>query len=376
MARKWSRRRFLQSLGISTGAALLANMGLPAALAQDEKFRYSLLEMGENVLPSPDVELLVGDVVGFQLESDLWAGDFGSVTFQMHQALYDGQPVYYIRTDASSDTFAAENKLVWVPLLNAAIVAEGATSRLYTFEVSAPNQYPVVSHIPSDEDYSPAWHVHHVTFNGTPTLLESEAAIREAEAAGDVTVEAQQLVVNFPLVKWPGGELQEDTEKTSYLGTGPLLTPVNTETMRVTFKLHQCYPGSRYIITDTSAAPMAPMMSIAPSPPTGLLVAVGATDEIWVFGNGIEGSGVMGFQPAIFDNEAGNPVWSPFWNHFTVTWADPSEATVVTSGAELRELVEAGTLELFNGTPDTHPNGFVVNCPVPIKAANNFHLRS
>jgi hypothetical protein len=38
----------------------------------------------------------------------------------------------------------------------------------------------------------------------------------------------------------------------------------------------------------------------------------------------------------------------------------------------IRAAIEAGDLELFNGTPDTHPGGFVVNCPVPILAPNTF----
>ena len=202
----------------------------------------------------------------------------------------------------------------------------------------------------------------------------AKPAIRDAEAAGDVTVEALSLVVNHPVVKWADGELSVDTELTGYLGTGPLITAPNADTMSITFKLHECYPGSRYIITDTSAAPMAPMMSIAASPVTDALRNVGATDEIWVFGNGIPGSGVMGFQPAIFDNAAGNPIWSPFWDHFTAVWTNPDDAVIVHSSEELRALVDSGALEIFNGTPDTDPTGFVVNCPVPIKAANTFSM--
>jgi hypothetical protein len=74
----------------------------------------------------------------------------------------------------------------------------------------------------------------------------------------------------------------------------------------------------------------------------------------------------------IFDNKAGSPAWSPFWDHFTVKWADESNARLLTSSAEIRVLVESGELELFNGVPDSHPNGFVVNCPAPILAPNDF----
>lgn len=377
MKQALSRRRFLKNLGIGTGAALLANAGLPAVFAQDKSNILNTMQNARFDLQAghaPDVELLCGDVIGFQLESDLWSGSFGSVTFHMHKAWYNGEDVYYVRTDASDAEYATTEKLVHVPLLNAAMAAEGATSQLYTFANGADEQFPVVSTTPANEDYSSAWHVHQVTFNGDAEVLTSVDAIMEAEDAGDVTVEALTLVVNYPIVKWNGDELQEDTEKDSYLGTGPLISPVNSDAMRVTFKLHECYPGSRYIITDTSAAPMAPMMAIAASSPTQALVDVGATDEIWVFGNGIPGSGVMGFQPAIFDNAAGDPIWSPFWNHFTAVWEDESEATLVTTSAELRSLADEGKLTIFNGTPNTDPQGFVVNCPVPIKSANTFSV--
>ncbi len=375
MAQQLSRRKFLQGVGLSTGAALLANMGLPAVLAADGRLQSNFQQGSDHAL-NPNVELLCGDVTGFQLESDQWEGAFGSVTFQMHRAFYNGETTYYIRTDASDQTYAQNNLLVFVPLLNAALSAEGATSKLYTFENPADAQYPVISHIPTDEAYSPAWHVHQVTFNGTPVVLDSEQAILDAQSAGEVAIEPLQLVVNYPLVKWPGGELPVDTELSSYLGTGPLISAPNTDRMRVTFKLHECYPGSRYIITDTSAVPMAPMMGIVPSAPTQQLADVGATDEIWVFGNGILGGGVMGFQPAIFDNSAGSPIWSPFWHHFTAVWNDESQARLLTSGTEIRELEASGELQIFKGVPDMDQSmpAFVVNCPVPIKAANTFRV--
>lgn len=367
---KQSRRQFLRNIGVGAGAALLANAGLPLALAGNRR-----APLASSVLqPTPDVELLVGDVLGFALSSDEWEGAFGWVKFRLHQAWHNGENVYYIRTDTSDADFAAENRLVHVPLLNAAMSAEGATSQLYTFANGADDQFPVVSHIPNEEAYSPAWHVHQVMFNGSPTVLDSAEAIREAEAAGDVTVEALPLVVNFPVVKWLDGELAEDTDKTTYLGTGPLISPVDIDNMEVTFKLHECFPGSRYIVTDTSAVPMAPMMNIAASAPTQLLGDVGSTDEIWVWGNGIPGSGVMGFQPAVFDHSAGNPIWSPFWQHFTAVWEDESAATVVTSSDEIRALEESGAITIFKGVPDMDQSmpPFIVNCPVPIKARNTF----
>lgn len=313
-----------------------------------------------------ETEVIVGDVMDFALSSDEWPGAFGFVTFAMHEAMLNGESAYYIRTDASNPEFAEENELVFVPLLNTA-TGQDWVNKMYMFEDGRP---AVIGMGPGDENYVSLFHLINVTVNDDSADLSSAAAIEEAGEA--VTLEETDIHVNYPIVKWPEGELPVDTELDSYLGTGPLISAPDTDAMTVTFKLHECYPGSRYIITDTSAVPMAPMMAIAPAGPSGNLKDLGGTDEIWVFGNGIEGSGVMGFQPAIFDNSAGDPGWSPFWDHFTVTWADGVEPRVLTSSSELRELIDSGDLNLFNGTPNTDPMGFVVNCPVPIKAPNTF----
>ncbi len=372
-----TRRAFLRNAGLGASAALLAATGLPAALTG--RARRAQAAVTGSPAPgrpgagsSPEVELLVGDVLGFALESDEWEGDFGWVKFRLHEGFFNGERAYFIRTDTSNPDFAEENRLVWVPLLAAALGDPQANRPLYLFPNGAEGQLPVLSTVPGQDDYTPAFSVHNVTFSGEARLLTSAAEVAEAQEAGEVTVEPLNIVVNYPLVKWPGGELTEDTEKREYLGTGPLIAPVDTGRMEVTFKLHQCFPGSRYIVTDTSAVPMAPMMSIAPSPASQLLADLGATDEIWVFGNGIAGSGVMGFQPAVFDNRAGDPTWSPFWNHFTITWSEDASPRILRTSAEIRAAEEAGEIQVWNGTPDTHPDGFVVNCPVPILARNTF----
>ena len=72
------------------------------------------------------------------------------------------------------------------------------------------------------------------------------------------------------------------------------------------------------------------------------------------------------------DNKAGNGAWSPFWDHRALRWVDEENARVLRSSAEVRELIASGELEEFMGVPDTHPNGFIVNCPAPILAPNTF----
>ena len=371
-----SRREFLRFGAMGSGALLLAACGGALASAPTPTPRPAT---PTSVPPSPtpalaassiEEKVLVSDVLDYALSSDEWPGDFGFVKFKLHEASYDGEPIYFIRTDASDPTFAQENGLVHVPLLNVAAGRDDLANSLYLFDG---DRLPVVGAGPGDEAYSSLFQIKQVSVDDAALTLDSAEAIEQAVADGSATLDAKNIFVNYPMVKWPGGELSIDDEKKEYLGSGQLLEPIDTQGMEVTFKLHGCFPGTRYMITDTSAAPMAPMMSVPASSPTQALMDLNGTDEIWVFANGIPGSGVMGFQPGVFDNQAGEPAWSPFWNHFTLKWVDESQARVLHSSDEIRVALDAGEVESFNGTPDSHPNGFVVNCPVPVVAPVEFN---
>jgi len=203
-------------------------------------------------------------------------------------------------------------------------------------------------------------------------LMASEDAILEGAEAGTVEVEATEIIVNYPLVLWPGGGLPVDPDLTNPLGPGVLIEEPDTTNGHVTFKLHQCYPGSRYIATDTSAAPMAPMMGVASSEATQGLIEANATAPIYVFMPGLPGPAAMGGQPSVFNSTAGDGIWSPFWEHITVAWNDGVAPVVLRSEAEVLEHEAAGDLTLFMGVPETDPVSFVVNCPAPVLAVNDY----
>lgn len=316
---------------------------------------------------APAIKKNVADVIRFSTRPRGWPGQFGFVTFRLRPVFIDGDRAYHIRTDASDKAFAQRVGLVHVPKLAKALAADAA-SGYYTFTNGASGQLPVISTIPGRDDYTPAFRLIRVTFTGAATVLNSVDQIRDAESGGRVRVTQTNVVVNYPVVKWPDGELPHDLARTSYLGAGQLLKPVDVGASEVTFKLQQCFPGEWYIVTDTSASPMAPMMRIAAAPKSGMLTQAGATAKILVFGNGIKGSGPMGFQPSIVDSLPGNPVWSPFWDHFTFTWGDDKTPAVVRNQKQLLDLEKAGALKRWPGTPDTNGQLFVVNCPVPVTA--------
>lgn len=360
-----SRRGFLQVSAATVAAAALAGV-LPRSLWAQDAPGFQVIS--PHPTPDDQATVLVDDVLDFRLRGDFeWNG--GWVRFKLHEGRIDGDQIWYIRTDASDRTFASDEGLVFVPLLALARSVEGGTGRIYLFRDGSP---AVLSTGPGHDDFSPLYEV--VRVSGGNGALDSEAAVRAAAASGQVTLEETPVVVNYPAVRWPGGELPVDTVVELPLANGPLLEAPDTEAGTVTFKLHQCYPESRYIITDTSAVPMAPMMSIPGSPATSGLAAAGAASTITVFGNGLTGPGAMGFQPGIFREKAGEPAWSPIWDHFTAVWSDPTAASLLTRQAEVNELVESGALRLHVGTPDTGGEGFVVNCPAPIVAPNDFRL--
>ena len=366
-----TRRDFLRLGGLGLGATALAACGAPITAAPTTAPPTTAPQPTAASAEQPRV--MVGDVLDFALKGE-WPGRFGFVKFKLHAGFFNGDKAYFIRTDTSDKNFAEANKLVWVPLLNAVQSVPGVASKIYLFEGGSPDQLPVLSTAPSQENYSPVWQLHKVTSKGS-TLYDSEEKLKAAESSGEVTIEAQSIFANYPVVKWLGGELSVDADKKEYLGGGQCLEPVDTSSMTAMFKLHECFPGSRYIVTDTSAVPMAPMMSVAAARPVQNLwksdAAVG-TAKIWVFANGIPGSGVIGFQPAIFDSRAGDAVWSPLWNHFTLKWKDGVTPRVLKSKEDVAAALSAGDVEEFAGTPDTHPNGFIVNCPVPVLAPNTF----
>lgn len=312
---------------------------------------------------------IVDDVLDYTLRSDDWKGAFGSVTFRLQRGVFDGKDVYFIRTDTSDQAFAKTEGLVWVPRI-AGLATDGPAADAYLVSGGVPEQATVLSTEPGRPDFTPAWRIHRATWTGAPRDLRSVADVRTSEAAGALRVERTGIILNGPVVKWSGGELPVDAERTVYLGPGQLLEKPDTQAMRVTFKLHECFPGVRYIVTDTALKPMADGMHVVHSPNLAGATAAKATGRTNVFMNGVAGSGPMGFQPSVFDSQAGSAQWSPYWDHMTYAWKDGRTPKVLRDELAVHAARDRGDLDEFPGTPDTKGSTFVVNCPVPVLAPN------
>lgn len=203
---------------------------------------------------------IVGDVVDFALTSDQWASPFGFVTLRMHRALVDGNELFSIRTDASDEDYAREHGLVTVPKI-AVLAGTDMVAKAY-FPAGDDDQAPLVSTQPGRDDYTPAWQVHTYAWVDEQQPVQSVDDLEAAADAGAVEIEETQVVLNA---------LHRDRHRSATDGRGHGRRAHPTARRRV---------GRR-----------------RDRPPN-------------VFMNGIEGPGPMGFQPSVFDTQAGDPEWS------------------------------------------------------------------
>lgn len=85
-------------------------------------------------------------------------------------------------------------------------------------------------------------------------------------------------------------------------------------------------------------------------------VPASARDVVYVFANGVEGMGPLGFQPDVFPSAPGDEAYSPLRTVVLVTWADGAEAHPLRSADEVEAAAAAGEVDL-------EATGAVVNMP-------------
>jgi hypothetical protein len=287
----------------------------------------------------------------------------------------DGNEVFYITTEASHEEVADHLseligfRVVYTPALKN--TPEDALANIYEFTNGVAGSGPlgfqpnVADSQPGDPEYSPAWAVQHVTWadESIARELTSEDQIMEALASDQLTIEETGVIVNCPFIQWEGGALPvrenpELADDTPY-GGGQVLE-IDTENMVVTFVAHRGFgpDGSTiyYIATDASAPEVAEMLGVVHVEKIGKTLVSSASSDLYVFTNGITGSGPAGFQASIGSTQEGDEFYSPFWRIQMATWADAEAAPFLTTTAEITEAASNEELSTALG-------GFIVNCP-------------
>jgi hypothetical protein len=77
---------------------------------------------------------------------------------------------------------------------------------------------------------------------------------------------------------------------------------------------------------------------------------------VYVFANGITGSGPFGFQPDVFDNPPGTDGYTPLRRLNAITWTDATKARELKSATEVLDAEAAGELAI-------EQPGVVINMP-------------
>lgn len=103
------------------------------------------------------------------------------------------------------------------------------------------------------------------------------------------------------------------------------------------------------LLTNMMKSPVLVVPSLAEAPDS--MVAT-----VYVFQNGIAGSGPFKFQADVFSNQPGDPDYSPLRRVTLVKWTDESKASELKSEDEILALVEQGALSL-------EVSNIVVNMP-------------
>jgi hypothetical protein len=287
----------------------------------------------------------------------------------------DGNEVFYITTEASDEGAANHltellgQRVVYTPAL--AKTPATALANIYEFtngvEGSGPAGFQpnVADSQPGDAEYSPLWSVQHVTWTDESTAREltSEDEIMAARDSGELSIEETEVIVNCPFIQWKDGNLQirdnkELTDSTPY-GGGQVLE-IDTDSMMVTFVAHRGFApdGSTiyYIATDASSQDAANALGILFVDKTQNTLVSSAASDLYVFTNGITGTGPMDFQASIGSTNAGDEFYSPLWRIQTATWENADNASFLTTTAEITEHASEGHLT-------TAVAGFIVNCP-------------
>lgn len=78
--------------------------------------------------------------------------------------------------------------------------------------------------------------------------------------------------------------------------------------------------------------------------------------NVYVFTNGIAGSGPFGFQADVFDNPPGTDGYTPLRRLNVIAWADENKARELTNAADVLAAKDAGELTI-------EQPGVVINMP-------------
>jgi hypothetical protein len=133
------------------------------------------------------------------------------------QGIYEGEAVLFIHTEASDPDVAdlltdmMGPQVVSVPSL--ADIPQDLLGSVYVFTNGISGTGPMgfqpdlFDTIPDDANYTPLRQINRVTWQEAriPRQIASLAELEAAAEVGEITIDQTGIVVNMPILVWPGG---------------------------------------------------------------------------------------------------------------------------------------------------------------------------
>ncbi len=315
---------------------------------------------------------------------DKWLGSLFKLSFAnvpvdipLMKGYHNGEELFFIATESSDKAHADlltqkdDWKVVEAPLLTKS--PKSALSNVYMFTngdggLGTMGQQPdVFDNTPTQtNDYSPLRKIIHVTWidESIAKELKSVDEIMIVQTAGDVTLQKTDTVMNYPMIKWTGGQMAvregEVTDDMEYMGGGQV-TNIDTDNMKVTFIAHRGWgPDGKtiyYIVTDATPEMPSKMMGVVYAPKTENLALTPVAVDLFQFKNGIMGSGPMGFQAGIGAANPGDANYSPMWRISFINWNYPGQARILETMDDITKVRDVITVEA------AMDGKHIVNCP-------------
>jgi hypothetical protein len=134
---------------------------------------------------------------------------------------------------------------------------------------------------------------------------------------------------------------------------GAVVPPVDgfTQGQRIRFIHPEASdPQVAELLTKMMGSPVIVVPALAGVPKEALA-------NVYVFTNGVRGTGPFEFQADVFDSPPGTPGYTPLRALTLVSWKDPRGARLLTSAAEVQQAASRGEIVL-------EQPGVVINMPL------------
>ncbi|HEX9869175.1 MAG TPA: hypothetical protein VGC99_11370 [Candidatus Tectomicrobia bacterium] len=191
---------------------------LPESTTEDAAGNMTEEQMAPTQTPEADEDMgQAGSMTGMAgmegMASDFTTDELAPLVL----ALYAGEEIFFLHTEVS-DLQVADvltemmgPQVVVVPKL--AEISADLLGVIYVFTNGVEGMGPmgfqpdIFTAVPGDEVYTPLVEIHLVAWQDevTPRVLRTMAELQAAEDAGEVTIQPSGIVVNAPVLVWPGG---------------------------------------------------------------------------------------------------------------------------------------------------------------------------